>query len=109
MEPLSKKLSHHFLDAFSNSDVACLSKITPQGLDQSAVVSSNADLAETLGIDNNYLDDPDTLKMLSGNFVPSSVKPVGLSGTGVPLLCCRIVLRVSNCMSPNWRENSSKA
>ncbi len=82
MEPLSKKLSHHFLDAFSNSDVACLSKITPQGLDQSAVVSSNADLAETLGIDNNYLDDPDTLKMLSGNFVPSSVKPVALVYSG---------------------------
>ncbi len=82
MESLSQKLSHHFLDAFKDSDVACLSEITPQGLDQSAVVSSNTNLAGALGIRGNFLDDPDTQKMLSGNLVPSSIKPVALVYSG---------------------------
>ena len=82
MDLLSKKLSHHFLDAFGDTNIEYLSKISPQGLDKSCVVSSNSRLAETLGIDHNYLDDPDTLEMFSGNFVPSSLKPIALVYSG---------------------------
>ena len=71
MNLISKKLSHHFLDAFGDTDIEYLSKISPQGLDKSCVVSSNSSLAETLGIDHNYLDDPDTLECLAVTSSPA--------------------------------------
>ena len=52
MDLLSKKLSHHFLDAFGDTNIEYLSKISPQGLEHSCVVSSNSSLAEILGIDD---------------------------------------------------------
>ncbi len=82
MEPILNQIQHHFLDAFGESDCEHLSRISPQGLQNSVVVSSNSDLARKLGIDTNYLDDPGIFSMFSGNSIPEEIEPISVVYSG---------------------------
>ena len=76
------RLQHTFFDQFREQGDQHFSPVMPSRLDDPVMVSSNALLAEELGIDPAELDSPELLELMGGNFMINNIKPIALVYSG---------------------------
>ena len=72
------RLQHTFFDQFREQGDQHFSPVMPSRLDDPVMVSSNALLAEELGIDAAELDSPELLELMGGSFMIANIKPIAL-------------------------------
>ena len=76
------RLQHTFFDQFREQGDQHFSPVMPSRLDDPVMVSSNALLAEELGIDAAELDSPELLELMGGSFMTANIKPIALVYSG---------------------------
>ena len=76
------RLQHTFFDQFREQGDQHFSPVMPSRLDDPVMVSSNALLAEELGIDAAELDSPELLELMGGSFMIANIKPIALVYSG---------------------------
>jgi uncharacterized protein YdiU (UPF0061 family) len=76
------RLQHSFFDQFRGQGDQHFSPVMPSRLDDPVMVSSNALLAEELGIDPAELNSPELLELMGGSFMTANIKPIALVYSG---------------------------
>jgi len=76
------RLQHSFFDQFREQGDQHFSPVMPSRLDDPVMVSSNALLAEELGIDPAELNSPELLELMGGSFMTANIKPIALVYSG---------------------------
>jgi uncharacterized protein YdiU (UPF0061 family) len=75
-------LKHHFYDAFADGANTVCSAVAPQKIDNPRWISRNNALAIELGLDTEHLASLESLQLMSGCDVPSTLKPTSVVYSG---------------------------
>jgi uncharacterized protein YdiU (UPF0061 family) len=78
----SKKLKHSYAEAFASDSNDYFTVVPPTALSEPRWVSVNPLLAEEMGLNPEFLQNTESLQLLSGNHINPSLKPISLVYSG---------------------------